>query len=113
MTTATKSASAYSDEDVARLVSAYESCDSDSERKEVVVRFADAMAKTTNSVIAKLSNLKVYVKPAKTTKSGSAIVRKATLVNQIADAIGEDAEVMESLEKATKVVLEKILKAVS
>jgi hypothetical protein len=106
-------AAKYSDEDVKRLVSAYKSADTDLDRKLVVINFADALGKTTNSIIAKLSGLKVYKKPEKVTKNGSAIVRKSELVNKIADAIGEDAEVMESLEKATKIVLEKILAAVS
>ncbi len=112
MTTTAKALN-YSDADIKRLVSAYESCDTDKERKETVVRFADALSKTTNSIVAKLSNMKVYIKPAKVSKTGSAIVRKAELVNKIADAMGEDPEIMESLEKATKIVLEKILAQVS
>lgn len=99
----------YSVSDTERLVSAYESCDTDKERKETVVRFADALGKTTNAIIAKLSSMKVYVKPVKVTKSGTAIVRKATIVNSIADALEMDAEVLESLEKATKKALEAVL----
>ncbi len=103
----------YTEAQVNELKQAYSSAESDSERKEVVKLFAGMFNKTTNSIVAKLSNMKVYIKPAKVSKTGSAIVRKAELVNQIADAMGEDAEVLESLEKATKIVLEKILKAVS
>ncbi len=112
MTTTTKNVN-YSKTDLERLISAYDSCDSDAERKETIVKFSDALGKTTNSIIAKLSNMKVYIKPTKVSKTGEAIIKKGVLVDKIAEIMGEDAEEIETLEKANKTVLQKILKFIS
>ena len=105
----------YSEDQTVALVSGYTLVkDADqATRDATVAEFAEAFGKTVASIRAKLSRENVYVAKTRVTKTGDAIVRKADLVNQIADAIDEDAEVIESLEKATKVTLQKILAAVS
>ena len=99
----------YTEDQTVQLVAAYKDAETDAERKDVVETFATAFGKTPNSIRAKLSREGVYQKPAKVTKSGKAIVKKAELVEQIADKLGVSSEVVESLEKATKVALEKVL----
>jgi response regulator RpfG family c-di-GMP phosphodiesterase len=104
----------YTEDQTVALVTAYTMVkDADqATRDSVVQEFADAFGKSVVSIRSKLSNEGVYVTKTRTTKSGTKVVRKADLVNQIADAIGEDVEVIESLEKATKQTLLKVLYAV-
>ena len=109
----TTKAQTYTEDQVSKMVSAYEAADTDEGRAEVVESIAEEFGKSVASVRSKLVREGVYVKKTRTTKTGEPVVSKADLVNQIADAIGEDAEVIESLEKATKVTLQKILSAVS
>jgi hypothetical protein len=74
--------------------------------RDTVNTIAKSFGKSERSVIAKLSNMKIYVAPPKTTKSGSPIVKKSTLVEHIG-ALLEDS--FPSLEKANKIDLEKLL----
>lgn len=64
-----------------------------------VETIADHLGKSVRSVVAKLSREGVY--QAKNKAPGSARVKKSDLVDQIAAACGQPAEVFESLEKAT------------
>ncbi len=68
-----------------------------------VEQLAEAFGKSTRSVIAKLSREGVY--KAKTAAK-SARVTKADLVTKVADALGVDRKVLESLEKASHEALE-------
>jgi hypothetical protein len=63
------------------------------------------------SVIARLSNAGVYKKKVYLTKQGKTPIRKAEYVERIADALGKDVELFDSLEKANKQVLEMLLAA--
>ena len=109
MTTKTESVN-YSEVQLESLITAYTASDlGDSERLEVMEKFAKEFGKTVNSIRSKLSREKVYIKPAKTTKSGGLIVRKAELVEAIAMQLDVDADIVASLEKATKATLELIL----
>lgn len=110
--TATKTVN-YTDAQTAEMVRDYGLAETDAERKMVVDNLAEVMGKTVNSIRAKLSREKVYIKPKATTKNGSTIVRKATLVEDIAKAMGTNSEVIESLEKATKTTLESLLEALT
>lgn len=70
---------------------------------------AIALGKSVRSVIAKLSREKVYVTKERTTKTGAAIVKKDVLVNAMQMHFGlTDAEA-DSLTKANKTALAKIL----
>jgi len=86
---------------------------SDTDRKEVMEKFAKEFGKTVNSIRSKLSREKVYIKPSKTTKSGGMIVRKAELVEAIAMQLGVESGVIGSMEKATKTSLELILATIA
>ena len=82
------------------LVDRYVAC-------ETVEALAEALGKTTRSVVAKLSREGVYKAKAKTV--GVARVKKADLVDKLADACGVAPEVFESLEKANHDVLEALV----
>lgn len=78
-----------------------------------VEKIAEAVGRTTRSVIAKLSREKVYVAKTYATKTGEPVVKK----DATADAIGAvlkltEAEI-ESLTKANKTALVKIFAALA
>lgn len=99
----------YSEEQIVRMKTVYREADTDAERKEAVQTLADEFGKTINSIRAKLAGMKVYVKPAKTTKSGAVSVTKAKLVEQLTAITGATPELMDSLEGATKNALNALL----
>lgn len=74
---------------------------------EAVETIAEQLGKTTRSVVAKLSREGVY--QAKTQTKGTARVKKADLVDQLAAKCGVAPEVFESLEKANHDVLEALV----
>ena len=87
--------------------------------KDMVVKYQSGMpvemiarelGKTTRSVVAKLSREGVYVAKTKLTQPR---VKKADLVDKLAQACGVQAEVFESLEKANLEVLEALVARVS
>lgn len=71
-----------------------------------VEQLAEKFAKTTRSIVAKLSREKVYVKKAYVTKAGSAPVSKEQYVANIAAFLNIGSDKLESLEKANKGVLQ-------
>lgn len=76
--------------------------------KDAVATIAALVGKTTRSLVAKLSREKVYVKQAYVTKAGTAPVSKEQQVANIAAFIGKRPDELESLEKATKNVLQTL-----
>ena len=74
---------------------------------EPVETIAEALGKTTRSVVAKLSREGVY--QAKTATKGQARVKKSDLVDQLALLCGVAPEIFESLEKANHDVLEALV----
>ena len=54
-----------------------------------------------------------YQRKAKTTKDGKPVESKSDLVEEIAEALGSDAESFESLGNATKLVLQKLRDALA
>ena len=89
----------YTPEQTLQLVEGYKA-------GQTVEMLAQAMGKTTRSVVAKLSREGVY--QAKT-RAVTNRVRKADLVDQLAQACGVAPEVFESLEKANHDVLEALV----
>ena len=69
-----------------------------------VEQIATALNKTTRSIVAKLSREGVYVAKSKT--KGITRVKKAELVEQLANACGVPVELFDSLEKANHEALE-------
>lgn len=99
----------YKPEQEAELRAAYESAESDADRKAVVDAFSVKFATTKHSIIGKLSSLGVYRKPAPLTKSGEPIVAKQEYVNAIRIMLAANGEELESLEKASKRDLKLIM----
>ena len=97
MTEATKTN--YTPEQTAALVSGYQA-------GETVEALATQLGKSTRSIVAKLSREGVYQAKSKATV---ARVKKADLVDAIANRIGVAPETFDSLEKANHEVLEAIL----
>jgi hypothetical protein len=98
MTEATKTN--YTAEQTAALVSGYQA-------GATVEVLATQLGKSTRSIVAKLSREGVY--QAKSKSTGVARVKKAELVDAIANRIGVAPETFDSLEKANHEVLEAIL----
>jgi hypothetical protein len=90
----------YTPEQTLELVQGYQAGTS-------IEQLAQSLGKTTRSVVAKLSREGVYV--AKTANKGQARVKKADLVDQLAEACNVAPEVFESLEKANHDVLEALV----
>ena len=89
----------YTPEQTAQLVANYKA-------GATVETLATMFGKTTRSVVAKLSREGVYQAKSKSTTTR---VKKAELVDAIANRIGVAPEVFDSLEKANHEVLEAIL----
>lgn len=77
--------------------------------KETVDSLAVAMGKTARSVIAKLSRSGVYKAKEAVTKSGEPAVKKEALADELGALIGATEGEIESLAKANKTVLNKLL----
>jgi len=111
-----KTTDVYKDEAViAEMIEAYTSApDSDEARATVVSALAETLGKSVPSVRAVLVRQGVYKAKTRATKDGSVIVKKSELVDKIsaAMAVALTESEAESLEKATKTTLKKILAAV-
>lgn len=74
-----------------------------------VEKIAEDMGKTVRSVVAKLSREGVYRKKEYTSKSGDKPVRKDATADQIGAVVGLSEGEIDSLTKANKTALLKIL----
>ena len=104
MTEVSKAAN-YSDEMVAEMVFHYEA----NPTKDTVDKLAAEFNKSTRSIVAKLVREGVYVAAPRVTKTGAPVVRKADLVIQIQNAVGQE---LPTLEKASKADLQLLLDSV-
>ena len=94
----------YTQEIVDRMVQDYH-------LKIPVEKIAGELKVPTRSVIAKLSSLGVYRKREYRTKQGTTPVAKAELIEQLATQLECAPELLDSLEKCNKLVLQRILTA--
>ena len=94
----------YTAEQAAELVSLY-NAGNGLGKNELAERFG----KSVRSIVAKLSRSGVYVKPERTTKTGAPIVKKDSLADQLAEIVGLSETETESLTKANKTALAKLL----
>jgi len=94
----------YTDAQTAEAVERYEAANDEAEREEVIKAIANDFAKTTRSIIAKLSREGVYIKKVRA-PAGKATETKEKIVGDIASALGVTAEQVPGLEKATKAAL--------
>ena len=104
MTTATKKAVNYTDAQTAKMVADYVA-------GATVETIATELGKTVRSVVAKLSREKVYVAKVRTTKTGDVVVKKDATADAIAALLGLTEAEAESLTKANKTALLKVLNA--
>lgn len=105
MATSTKTVN-YTDEQTAKVVSDYTS-------GVTVEAIALALGKSTRSIIAKLSREKVYKAKEYKTKTGEAVIKKDELADQMSAVFGLTEAEADSLTKANKTALKKILDKVS
>lgn len=73
-----------------------------------VEQIAEALEVPVRSVISKLSSLGVYKKKVYLTKRGETPVKKSEYIERIAVLLDKDLELLESLEKVNKGILELI-----
>jgi DNA-directed RNA polymerase specialized sigma24 family protein len=92
----------YTPEQTAQMVEAYKA-------GTTVEAIAETLGKTVRSVVAKLSREGVYRKKEYTTKNGERPVKKDTTAEKIGEAVGLSEGEVDSLTKANKTALEKIL----
>ena len=74
-----------------------------------VESMAKAMGKTVRSVVAKLSREGVYKKKEYKTKTGETVIKKDALADKMAEVFGLTEAEADSLTKANKTALKKIL----
>ena len=72
-------------------------------------QLAIALGKSARSIIAKLSRMGVYQKKGYVTKTGEAAIKKEALADKMAEAFGLTEAEADSLTKANKTALKKIL----
>lgn len=98
---------AYTAEQTAELVSAYQAAPT----AETVATFAEKFGKTVKSIVAKLSREGVYQKKEYKTKAGETPIKKEELADEFQKAFGLTEAEADSLTKANKTALVKILEA--
>lgn len=74
-----------------------------------VETIAESLGKTVRSVVAKLSREKVYKAKEYKTKTGETVVKKDELADKMAEVFGLTESEADSLTKANKTALKKIL----
>jgi flavoprotein len=100
--TATSKAVNYTPEQTLNLLAAYAAGTS-------VETLAAELGKTVRSVVAKLSREGVYQKKTYVSKTGEAVVKKDALADKMAEVFGLTEAEADSLTKANKTALKKIL----
>ena len=96
----------YTAEQTAVMVSQYV------DEKMTVEAIAETLGKSVRSVVAKLSREKVYVAKVYKTKTGEAVMKKDETADKIGMLAGLTEPEIESLTKANKTALVKILEIV-
>lgn len=100
---------AYTVEQTTALVAAYQAAPT----AETVAAFAETFGKSVKSIVAKLSREGVYQKKTYVTKAGAAPVRKEELADRLQAVFGLSEAEADSLAKANKTALVKILEKVA
>lgn len=100
---------AYTVEQTTALVAAYQA----NPTAETVAAFAETFGKSVKSVVAKLSREGVYQKKEYTTKAGAKPVRKEELADRLQAVFGLSEAEADSMAKANKTALLKILAKVN
>jgi hypothetical protein len=95
----------YTDEQTSTMLEAYLS----NPTRETVETLAVEFGKSVRSIVAKLSREGVYQKAAPVTKTGEPVTRKDDLADRLAAACGLTEAEADSLTKASKTALQKVL----
>ena len=95
----------YTDEQTSTMLEAYLS----NPTRETVDMLAVEFGKSVRSIVAKLSREGVYQKAAPVTKTGEPVTRKDDLADRLAAACGLTEAEADSLTKASKTALQKVL----
>ena len=101
--------SVYSEKDVAIMKSTYEEATTDVERKQAVTTLAMTFGKSNQSVISKLSRMKIYVKAAPVTKTGGLVTAKKDYLAAARILLNASDSDLASFEKASKADLERLV----
>jgi hypothetical protein len=72
-------------------------------------KLAEQFGKTVKSVVAKISRMGMYQKKVYTTKTGEAVEKKDSLADKLAEIVGLTEAEADSLTKANKTALAKII----
>lgn len=96
----------YTPETTQRLVDAYTT-------GTTVAELAQEFSVPQRSIIAKLSSLGVYTRKPYTNKRGETPTKKSEHIERIATLLDMNLELLESLEKVNKVVLQRIEQVLS
>ena len=97
----------YTPEQSAELVAAYAA----NPTAEVVATFAEKFNKSVKSIVAKLSREGVYKKKEYVSKTGAAPIKKEEIADKFQAAFGLTESEADSLTKANKTALVKIMTA--
>ena len=95
----------YTDEQTSTMLEAYLS----NPTRETVDMLAVEFGKSVRSIVAKLSREGVYQKAAPVTKTGEPVTRKDDLADRLAAICGLTEAEADSLTKASKSALQKVL----
>jgi response regulator RpfG family c-di-GMP phosphodiesterase len=95
----------YTDEQTSTMLEAYLS----NPTRETVEMLAEQFGKSVRSIVAKLSREGVYQKAERTTKTGEPVTRKDDLADRLAAVCGLTEAEADSLTKASKTALQKVL----
>jgi hypothetical protein len=95
----------YTDEQTSTMLEAYLS----NPTRETVETLAVEFGKSVRSIVAKLSREGVYQKAAPVTKTGEPVTRKDDLADRLAAACGLTEAEADSMTKASKTALQKVL----
>ena len=95
----------YTAEQTAQIVTTYTAMPT----AETVANLAETLGKSVRSIVAKLSREGVYQKKVYTTKTGEAVVKKDSLADKLAEIVGLTEAEADSLTKANKTALAKII----
>ena len=109
MATKTAKVENYTAAQVATMLATYNPTSSAVDRKAQVDKLAEMFGKTARSIVAKLTREKVYVAKAYETKAGEKPVKKDAKADAIALIAGLTEAETESLTKANKTALDKIM----
>jgi len=100
----------YTDKQENEMRELYEAAETDDERSEVVDKLTAMYAKSRRMIIAKLSKMQVYVTKSRTSKvTGKKPETKEQMVRRLETKFRWAQGDFQGLEKAPKIVLQKLL----